>query len=380
MRNVWLTDTAVATGVGSDLDATWRGLMAGESAIRPIRRFPAERYKANAAACIEDLARSGGRSLIVDLIDRAAAGMGAVPDDAGLLTASTKGGIDNLERLKRGEGADAGDIPPAAMPAIVSRRFGLVDPGINVSAACASSTIATARAAARIASGEADSVLVCCMDIVTEFVFSGFSALGALASDACKPFDRNRDGMALGEGAACLLLMEEERARTEGRRHLATIRGWGASNDARHITAPARNGEGLVRTIHQALKTAGVGPERIDVISAHGTGTVYNDQMELTAFSHVFGDRRIPIFSVKGAIGHTLGAAGGLEVALGAVTLLEQTAPPTIGVVHPEKGAEDRISASPMDVSGDFLLSTNSGFGGVNGAIILEKGENAWLP
>ncbi len=377
MRNVWLTDAAVATGVGSDLRATWRGLLAGESAIRHVGRFPAEKYKATAAACIEDLKRGGDRSLIVDLIDKVVSGMGPIPDDAGVITASTKGGIDNLERLKRGESADAGDIPPAAMPAIVSRKAGLIDPGGNVSAACASSTIAAGRAAGRIAAGDADAVLVCCMDLVTEFVFSGFSALGALAPDACTPFDRDRNGMALGEGAACLLFMEAERAKTEGRRHLATIRGWGASNDARHITAPARNGEGLVRTIRQALKTAGLGPERIDVISAHGTGTVYNDQMELTAFAHVFGDRRLPIFSVKGAIGHTLGAAGGLEVALGAVALLEQTAPPTIGVVHPEKGAEDRVSASPTAISGDFLLSTNSGFGGVNAAIILEKGGDA---
>ncbi|MCP4688318.1 MAG: beta-ketoacyl-[acyl-carrier-protein] synthase family protein [Desulfobacterales bacterium] len=380
MKKVWLTDAAVVTGLGGDLVETWEGLLAGETAIGPIRRFSAEPYKADAAACIEDLARRGSRSLIVELIKRVTSGMGPVPEDAGLFTASTKGGIDNLERLKRGEPAEAGDVPPAAMPAIVSREVGLVDEGGNVSAACASSTIATAAAAARIASGEAGAALVCGMDLVTEFVFSGFSALGALAPDFCKPFDRDRNGLSLGEGAACLLLMDAGRARLEGRRHLATIRGWGAANDARHITAPARNGEGLIRTIRQALKTAGLGPERIDVICAHGTGTVYNDQMELTAFHEIFGDRRIPIFSVKGAVGHTLGAAGGLEAALGSAALLEQTAPPTTGVVHPEKGAENRISARPTPFSGDFLLSTNSGFGGVNAALILEKGGDSWRP
>ncbi len=377
MKNVWLTDAAAATGLGCDLESTWRGLLKGESAIRTIRRFRAEPYKSDAAACIDELERRGDRSLIVDLIERVVSGMGEIPDDAELLTASAKGGIDNLERLKRGEDAHAADIPPAAMPAIVSRRVGVKDPGINVSAACASSTVAAARAAARIATGEAEAVLVCCMDVVTEFVFSGFSALGALSPGVCRPFDRDRDGMALGEGAACLLFMEAERAASEGRRRLATIRGWGASNDARHITAPARNGVGLIRSIRQALSTAELEPERIDVICAHGTGTVFNDQMELTAFGHVFGRERLTIFSVKGAIGHTLGAAGGLEVALGALTLLEQTAPPTHGLVHPEKGAGERVRAEPAAVFGDFLLTTNSGFGGVNAAIILEKGDGA---
>jgi 3-oxoacyl-[acyl-carrier-protein] synthase II len=131
----------------------------------------------------------------------------------------------------------------------------------------------------------------------------------------------------------------------------------------------------LIQAIHQAFKKAGLQAEEIAAISAHGTGTVHNDLMELIAFREVFGRREVPIHSVKGAIGHTMGAAGGIEVALGLKTLAAKVVPPTVGYCNPEKGAEGVVSPEPEDMVGDYLLTTNSGFGGVNAAIILGRGS-----
>jgi 3-oxoacyl-[acyl-carrier-protein] synthase II len=249
--------------------------------------------------------------------------------------------------------------------------------GMNISASCASSTIAIAQGAELIVSGWTDAVLVCCMDLVTEFVFSGFSALQALSPEPCRPFDKNRSGLSIGEGAAALLLMSNTRARQEDRPHLATILGWGSANDAHHITAPAADGCGLQQAVNQAMTKAKCKPSDIAAISAHGTGTIYNDQMELNVFNQIFADQPSPVYSIKGAIGHTMGAAGGIEAAVGIHTLRENIVPPTTGLRNPEKEAEGRVRAEPMPFYGDRLLTTNSGFGGINAAIILSKGSMA---
>jgi 3-oxoacyl-[acyl-carrier-protein] synthase II len=199
--------------------------------------------------------------------------------------------------------------------------------------------------------------------------------LQALSDKPCRPFDRNRNGLSLGEGAAALLLMSRARARKEGRNSLGTILGWGAAGDASHITAPAKDGCGLWQAVCRAFQVAGLNASEIAAISAHGTGTVYNDQMELKAFSQIFGDNLIPIFSIKGAIGHTLGAAGGIEVAVGLQALATRTIPPTVGFSRAEQGAEGRVASQAVDISGDNLLTTNSGFGGINAALILGKGS-----
>jgi 3-oxoacyl-[acyl-carrier-protein] synthase II len=171
--------------------------------------------------------------------------------------------------------------------------------------------------------------------------------------------------------------MAEGRARREGRRPLATVAGWGVANDAHHVTAPSRDGCGLIQAVRQALERAALPPAAVAAVSAHGTGTVYNDAMELTAFAAIFGERRLPIHSVKGAIGHTLGAAGGIEVALGARMLAAQLVPPTVGCGEPEAAAEGQVSDRAVPFSGEWLLTTNSGFGGINAALLLGRGEAA---
>jgi 3-oxoacyl-[acyl-carrier-protein] synthase II len=375
MKAVWITDAVTVTPFGEGLAKLWQALLAAKSAIGPVSRFPVKNYHAGVASCIENLTTSGNRSMGHVLLQRLLCHLDPVPQDTLLITATTKSGIDNLERVRRGHRAEPRDVMISAMYEEIHRKLNLTGEGVNISAACASSTVAIAQGAAMIASRWADAVLVCCMDLVTEFVFSGFSALQALSAEPCRPFDRNRSGLSLGEGAAALLLMSEERAEQEARSHLATILGWGAANDASHITAPDREGCGLQQAINQAMQMAKCGASDIAGISAHGTGTVYNDLMELKVFNHIFNDHPIPFYSIKGALGHTLGAAGGIEVAVGIRTLSEQTAPPTVGFSTPERGAEERVRPEPVNISGDYLLTTNSGFGGINAAIIISKGS-----
>lgn len=374
-KMIWVTDAATVTAPAHDLDGLWHRIMGGETSIKPIKRFPVEKYTSRIAALMEDLTRSGGQSLIHPLLDRLFRKTGPVPSDAYLVTATTKAGIDNLERLRQKIPVDPDDVLLGSIPDIVSKKLGLEGRAINISAACASSAIAIARGAALIATGRADAVLVCCLDVVTEFVFSGFSSLGALSPVPCMPFDRERKGLSLGEGAAALMLMSRERAKREDRPHLGTVSGWGIAGDAHHITAPARDGRGLIKAVRLALHSAMLKEEDISVISAHGTGTVYNDLMELTVFRHLFGHRRLPVYSVKGAVGHTMGAAGGIEAALGLRTLSEQVVPPTVGLSNPEEDAAGLVSPLAREMTGDYLLTTHSGFGGTNAAIILKKGE-----
>ena len=378
MNQVWITKTAAVTALADNLETLYSRLIAGQTAIKLVNRFPVFNYNAKIAACIEDLPSSGYQSMLHTLLDYLFADFGVVPADSFLITASTKSGIDNFERLCRNIPADSGDILPSYLPDIISRRLGLNSKGINICAACASSTIAAARGALLIASGKVETVLVCCLDLVTEFVLSGFSSLQALSPEPCRPFDSERNGLTLGEGAAAILLMNENYARKNRRICMGRIMGWGVSNDAAHITAPAKDGAGLIQAVHRALKVANLDPEDVAAISAHGTGTRYNDMMELTAFNYLFGDRRFPIHSVKGAIGHTLGAAGGIEIALCLEMLSKQTLLPTAGFSSPETGTKGRVSSSSMAISGDCMLTTNSGFGGVNAAIVLGKGKHTF--
>lgn len=374
MSVVQVVAISAVTAFG-DLESTWERLLAGDSAIAPVARFATTRYVSSCAACLTELDPVGEQSRIYRLLDRLLAAFGPVPADARLLTATTKWAADSLERHCRGEGVEAGELLAETFPAEVRRRFRLTDPGLNVNAACASSTIALARGAAMIANGAATAVLVCCADLVGEFVLSGFSALQGLSPKPCRPFDRRRAGLTLGEGGAALLLMDAARAGREGWPDLGRIRGWGVAGDAHHLTAPARDGAGLVQACTTALARGGVTPAEIGSIHAHGTGTVFNDLMELTAFRHLFGRRTLPVYGIKGAVGHTLGAAGGIEAVVTLKALAARQAPPTAGCGEPEPEAAGWLADRPQPLAGPLALTSNSGFGGINAALILERGH-----
>ena len=370
-----IVNVAAVTALGKTLFQSWRGLCAGKSAIRPIERFDTAAYHSKVGAAVELSHQDRRRSRIFSLIDMVLDQLGPVPVDTMVLTATTKAGIDNLERSQNGERVDLNDVRLAAVAEMVTKRLNLSVTGGNVSAACASSTMAISLGASWIGARRADAVLVVCADLLSEFVFSGFSALGALSESACRPFDRHRSGLSLGEGAAALLLMSEKLAMREQRKVLGEVVGWGATNDAAHITAPDRHGAGLASAILKALRTARLTAEDIAAVSAHGTGTIYNDAMELKALQQVFGDRPIPTHSVKGAIGHTLGAAGGIEATFGLCCLKEQVLPPTVGLLAPDHLANGWVDNASTTFTGTYLLSMNSGFGGINAALILKRGQ-----
>ncbi len=372
MSAIHVMDTRVVTSLGMGREALWRSLLAGHTGIGPVRRFATEGYTSSVAGFIAALDAERDSSRLGGLIEMLFDESPSVPADATLFTATTKAGIDQLEWAVRTQRTALDHVLGCQVADLVADRLGVKGRRCNINAACASATIALALGASQIQQGEVESVLVCGLDLVSEFVFSGFSALQALSAQACRPFDVDRDGLVLGEGAACLLLMSERACRQAKRRSLGRIVGWGIASDAHHITAPSRTGEGLILAVRQALERAGLKPSDVAAINAHGTGSVYNDAMEVTAFSTIFGSLP-PFHSIKGAIGHTLGACGAIETIVGLCSLENQCIPPTVGLRAPEPGGQGRVSAQAQPFSGDYLLTTNSGFGGVNAALILQR-------
>jgi 3-oxoacyl-[acyl-carrier-protein] synthase II len=372
VSEVHVVEMGVVTALEAGVDAFWDALLSGRNGIAPVRRFATDGYVSNLAGCIPALDAERPQSRLDTLVQMLLDRIGPVPPDTAMITASTKAGIDQLEKSLRKQPTALDRILGHDVANLMADRLDLKGPRQTTSAACASSTIAIILAASRIASGEAEAVLVCGLDLVSEFVFSGFSALHALSSTACRPFDVSRDGLLLGEGAASLLLMSERRMERENRRSLGRVAGWGIASDAHHVTAPSRTGEGLILAIRQALGVPGVTPADVAAVNAHGTGSVYNDAMELVALQTVFGSLP-PFHSVKGAIGHTMGACGAIETIVGLCSLQHQRIPPTAGLRTPEPTAGGRVLGEAQAISGDYLLTTNSGFGGINAAIVLRR-------
>lgn len=374
-RRATVVEHDVVSALGPDAATTWRALVAGESGVRPFDRFPAGPVRPANAACVAGLDPGRADTLVVQmlrpLLERH---RHAIPQESQLLLATTNGEIEHLERALAGGSAVAEDSVPTVLAAKVQALAGLTRPGVVVSAACASSTVALAEGAAMIRTGEADSVLVVACDFVSEFVAAGFRSLGAVAPERAQPFDRGRRGLSLGEAAGFVLLMDERRARDEARTCHAEVAGWGTSSDADHITAPSATGQGLAAAIRKALATAALDARDVGSICAHGTGTRNNDAMEMQAFARVFADA-IPTYSVKGALGHTMGTAGLVDAIVALQSLTAGAVPPTAGLLEPEEDAAAWVSASAQACPRTVALSTNSGFGGVNCALVLRRCE-----
>ncbi len=372
MNVVHVVDIGAITALGHGVDALWDGLSAGRTGLAPVRRFATDCYISSVAGCIPALDVERPDSRLDALVQMLFDGTHSIPADTMLFTATTKAGIDQLERSVRKQNTGLDRILGHQVADCLGDRLGLKGARRNISAACASGTIALALGASCIEQGETESVLVCGLDLVSEFVYSGFSALRALSENVCRPFDVDRDGLLLGEGAAFLLLESGRRCQRAKHHSLGRVAGWGIASDAHHITAPSRTGEGLVLAIRQALDHAGLPPADVAAVNAHGTGSVYNDAMELTAFNALF-DPLPPLHSVKGAIGHTMGACGAVEALVGLCSLKYNCIPPTVGLRTPEPGALTGVSAEAQAISGDYLLTTNSGFGGINASIVLQR-------
>jgi 3-oxoacyl-[acyl-carrier-protein] synthase II len=364
----------IVTAWGPGVEACWNGLLTSRPAFREVDRFDTRAFQAHHAALIPGLAPAADESLVWQMLGPLLTPLaGALPARTLLLLATTTGEVDGLERhcLGRRPAPDPWASRLTGLLERVTAFLGLTD-GSVISSACASSSVALAHAAALVTAGEREAVLVVACDAVTEFVFAGFTALMALDPAGARPFDRNRKGLTLGEAAGYMLVMGDAAATRAGCRSLGRLAGWGISGDANHMTGPSRDGSGLARAIGQALDRACLAPEAIGSICAHGTGTPYNDAMEMKAFRRIFADRARPLYSVKGSIGHTLGAAGLVELAVALASLRAGLAPPSANLreIDPEAEGWARVEATPAPGM-RAVLSTNSGFGGINSALIV---------
>ncbi len=373
-RNVVIPAGDMVTPYGRGIDACWQGLLSKRCMIQPVLHFTAA-FEGSEAGIIPNLSLEKNDSRVMAMLRPLLNEAGeSIPNDALCLLATTIGEIEYLEEAVLENKSGAEESCPSRLLKKIETALKLKQAGIVVSAACSSAGVAISQGAAMIADGEQDAVLVVACDSVSEFLYSGFSSLLALDAKKARPFDQNREGLSIGEATGYLLLMSEERAVREKRKIMGEIAGWEISNDANHMTGPSRDGLALAKAIQISLKKANIDKKSVASISAHGTGTLYNDAMELKAFKSAF-ENPIPAYSIKGAIGHTMAAAGLVEVLVALKSLDEQKVPATVGVSQIDAEAQGWISGEIQPARGDYALSTNSGFGGVNASLLLKRGR-----
>ena len=364
----------IVTGYGWGLTRCWQGLLEGNTAIKPIKRFKTEAFQCRNAATIGGINPNPDESLVMQMLSPLFRQTGVtIPEDAFLILAVTNGEIDFLERSILYGDRDVSASRLDLLLGKVKKLIGLNGGGTILSSACVSSSAAIALGASMIRSGERDCVLIVACDSVTEFVFAGFSVLMALDKDKAKPFDKNRNGLSLGEAAGFVLLMSRQRAEKEVRPIIGEVAGWGLTSDANHMTGPSRDGNGLAMAINKALKSANIDSKSIGSICAHGTGTVYNDSMEMKAFKTVFGKSPVPTYSIKGGTGHTLASAGLVETLISLKSLEQSIIPPTVNLSVVDEEAKGWVFSKMCRMEKQISLSTNSGFGGVNTALLLRR-------
>ncbi|MFA5072970.1 MAG: beta-ketoacyl synthase N-terminal-like domain-containing protein [Nitrospirota bacterium] len=365
----------MVTAYGTGIDACWNGIAAGKSAITPVTRFGTRTFQSSYAGIVPGLLYHQASSLVMQmLVSLFSRSSGIIPPDAMLLLATTKGEIDFLEMNILNDAADAAESSLKRLLEKTTELTKVTGMGMVFSSACTSSSAALGYAAALIQSGKTDCILVVACDSVTEFIFSGFSSLMALDAVPARPFDKNRSGLNVGEAAAYAVLMSTDRAAREQRHLLGRIAGWGMSDDANHMTGPSRDSEGMIIAIQKALQSAGMDSKTIGFIAAHGTGTLYNDAMEMRAFHAVFSDQVLPVYSIKGGIGHTMGAAGLVEMIIALKAQREKKIPPTVNLTVPDTDAAGWASGTSQTLDQrTTALITNAGFSGVNTALILAE-------
>ena len=360
MRCVVVTTGDILTPLGN-LKTTWEGLKKGRSGL--LSQGFGTLNGAWPLGIIDNLpGRYGGWERLRSLFDVLHESLPHLPRNTSLFCATTKAAVDELFQAEREIHGQ-----PWQVAEYLNSRLGLPGPPAMVSAACASSLIAIIQGAQRISNGTCDHALVVGFDLLSEFVLAGFDSLMALSRVGARPFDRSRDGLSLSEGAGWLLLSAEDKV-SDKERILARLAAWAISCDATHITAPCRRAGGLIQAIRQ-VQALQAGP--FGGINAHGTGTVYNDAMELLAFKETC-DIGIPICSVKGALGHSLAAAGLVEALLSIKSLREGALPPTAGLMQAEASTCSVSGTECLALSHPNILTCNSGFGGINAALLLQ--------
>ncbi|ADU96583.1 3-oxoacyl-(acyl-carrier-protein) synthase 2 [Thermovibrio ammonificans HB-1] len=410
-RRVVITGLGVVSPVGSNLETFWENITAGKSGIGKITKFDASNYPVQIAAEVKDFNpadyfdKREVRRLDPFIQFAVAAAQQAV-DMAGLETSGVDkervgvvvgsgiGGLTTIEQqLKILWEKGPKRVSPYCVPmeiinmasGMISIRFGYKGPNISVVTACATGTHAIGEAFRTIQYGDADVVVAGGAEsCITPLSVAGFAAARALSTrndepeKASRPFEKNRDGFVMGEGAGIVVLEELEHAKRRGAEILAEVVGYGTSGDAYHMTAPAPEGEGAARAMANAIRDAGISPEDIDYINAHGTSTKFNDLFETMAIKRVFGDYayKVKISSIKSMIGHLLGAAGGVETVASVMTLQTGVIPPTINYEEPDPECDlDYTPNEAVKADVKYVLKNSFGFGGTNACLVLKRYE-----
>ncbi len=408
-RRVVITGLGLVTPLGNDVEASWSALVAGRSGIAKLKNFPTEGYKIDFGGEVKafdplkvvdekEAARIDRYALFALETARQAIADSGIDlqktdlDRFGAIVGSGIGGLSEIESghttlLQRGPHRVSPHFIPKMMvnagAGQIAIRFGLAGPNFAVSSACASANHALGMSLRTIQCGDADVMISGGSEAAAQPLgVSGFTNMKALSKrvdapeKASRPFDRDRDGFVIGEGAGIVVLEELEHARRRGARIYAEFTGYGASDDAHHMTAPDPAGLGGAKAMRQALKDAGLSPDRIGYINAHGTSTPLNDAIETKAIKAVFGDaaKKIPVSSTKSMTGHTLGAAGGLEVIVSVLTIVRGVIHPTINYETPDPECDlDYVPNTAREARVDAVASNSLGFGGHNATLVISR-------
>jgi len=410
-RRVVVTGLGLLCGVGNTAQEVWAGLMAGKSGMAEITAFDLTGHSVRFAAEVKNFdvlkfvekkeSRKMGRFIHFALAAAQEAmehsGLQITPENTerfGVHIGSGIGGFDVIEREHTAmlEGGPR-KISPFFIPATivnlaaghVSIKYGARGPNEATATACTSSAHSIGDAFRIIQRGDADAMIAGGTEAaITPMGVGGFAAMRALSArnddptHACRPFDKDRDGFVVGEGAGILILEELEFAKARGAKILAEVIGYGMSADAFHMTGMAPEGEGCRRAMNAALKVAGVSPDEVDYVNAHATSTPLGDALESKAIENVFGERalnhKLLVSSTKSMTGHLLGGAGGLEAGITILAMLNQMAPPTMNIVELDPQCRlNYVPNKPQAAKIDVALSNSFGFGGTNGSLVFRR-------
>jgi 3-oxoacyl-[acyl-carrier-protein] synthase II len=410
-RRVVITGIGLVSSLGIGTEATWQALLAGTSGVTRVTKFDITAYAAQIAAEVKGfdpldfVEKKDVKKMDVFIQYALAASQFAMDDsglritpenapDVGVFIGSGIGGFQTIERehsalLAGGPRKISPFFIPSAIINLasgqVSIRFGAKGPNLASCTACSASAHSIGDSFEIIKRGDADVMITGGSEAaITPMSLGGFAALRALSTRndephrASRPFDKDRDGFVIGEGAGTLILEELDHAIRRGAKIYAEIVGYGMSGDAYHITAPSEDGDGGVRVMRMAVKKAGIRPDQVDYINAHGTSTPYNDKLETLAIKTLFGDhaRKLAISSTKSMTGHLLGGAGGLEAGISALAVHHQVAPPTINLDQPDPECDlDYVPCTSRKMPITYALSNSFGFGGTNAALLFKKFE-----
>lgn len=410
LKRVVITGMGTVNPIGNNLGDFWQGIKAGKSGVGPITKFDASAHATRIAAEVknfnpsdhmdpkearklEPFSQYAVASAIEAYRDSGLNEGNIAPERIGVVIGITIGGFLTLENAfatlhEKGPGR----IPPLTVPKIISNigpgNIAIIlnarGPSYSMATACASGTDAIGNSFHLIRAGICDAMVTGGAEaIITPLGVAGFNALHALSTKyndqpekASRPFDKERDGFVMGEGSAVLILESLDHAQARGARIYAEVIGYGASTDAFHITAPHPDGRGAISAIHQALGVAGIKPEEVDYVNAHGTSTEINDSVETKVIKSVFGEHaaKLKVSSTKSMTGHCIGAVGAMEAAICAKALQEQFYPPTINLDNPDPECDlDYVPHRGLSAPMDIAVSNSLGFGGHNGILVLKR-------